>query len=412
LSLLNRWMLLVLVCIPLSCSAQNNVLKRISSAKRSDGKGYVLRFHLIHKVSSFDFSQPRPRVVELEMHGANIDTSKIHLYDRHNVIQNVKYYSLKNGIGIDLFLKKGTLYKARAYPDRASKDMLIGLTKTTQKKLIHYITSMKPFAWSNIPNIQSASGQEARAVDTTYQKLKQRTKFDTVVLDPGHGGHDTGAIGWHHTYEKNIVLAIAKKVGHYIHKYMPSVTVDYTRKTDKFVSLKQRGRIANRDNGDLFVSIHANAAPHSKRAHGTEVYFLGLERSHTALKVMERENNIVSLKKAGPDRKISKQQLMIYELANSGYIDNSQKLAEMVHHQFKARADRKARGVKQARFVVLYHASMPAILIETGFITDPKECKFLRSNYGQSIIASAIFRAIRNYKEQFDKSQHFNASNQ
>jgi N-acetylmuramoyl-L-alanine amidase len=187
---------------------------------------------------------------------------------------------------------------------------------------------------------------------------------------------------------------------------MPGVKVVYTRDTDKFVGLKERGRIANRANGDLFVCIHANSA-RSPRAHGTETYFLGLERRNTALQVMERENNVVRTKKSRSNKKISKQQLVIYELANSGYIANCEKLAGMLHQQFKDRAMRIARGIKQARFVVLYHASMPAVLVETGFITNPKEAKYLTSDYGQSIIASAIFRAIRDYKEQFDKSQHF-----
>src|SRR5699024_8300121 len=129
--------------------------------------------------------------------------------------------------------------------------------------------------------------KKIRPADSTYRAIRKQMKFDTVVLDAGHGGHDTGAIGWHHTLEKNVVLAITKKVGHYINEYLPDVNVVYTRDSDKFIGLKERGRIANKANGDLFVCIHANAA-RSSRAYGTETYFLGLERSKTALKVMER----------------------------------------------------------------------------------------------------------------------------
>src|SRR5699024_7266528 len=240
-----------------------------------------------------------------------------------------------------------------------------------------------------------------------------------IVLDPGHGGHDVGAIGYSGHYEKDIVLAIAKKVGHYINKYMPNVKVVYTRTGDYYVgekkhpgishmqSLIERGQIANRANGDLFISIHANAAA-ANQAHGTEVYFLGLERSKTALEVMQRENNIIDLEEGEKRHKITPQEMFIYYLANSANIAASQKLAGMISHQFEERAKRESRGVKQARFVVLYHASMPAILVETGFVTNPDEENFLTSDYGQSIIASAIFRAIRNYKQQFSKSLGYN----
>jgi N-acetylmuramoyl-L-alanine amidase len=365
---------------------------------------------LDHKLSSFQFSQPRPYLLQLELFGNNIDTSNIKLYDHHHIIKKIHYSALKKGIGIELYLAKKHFYKAAAYPDRAGNDLLVGLTRTSKQKLAKQIKPMKPFAWSDIPDTSRMLRTKnlTRPVDTTYQKIRNKMKFDTVVLDAGHGGFDTGAIGWHHTLEKNIVLAITKKVGYYINKYLPDVKVVYTRDSDKFIGLKERGRIANRSDGDLFVCIHANAS-RSSRPHGTETFFLGLERSKTALKVMERENNVISAGKAHPEH-ISKQQLMIYELANSGNIANSQRLAALIQHQFKTRAKRDSRGVKQARFVVLYHASMPAVLVETGFITNPAECRFLRSKHGQSIIASAIFRAIRTYKQQIDQSMNFNAS--
>ncbi len=414
-SITNRWLFLFLLLIPVSCTAQQKVSKKnssleyISTASRSDGKGYVLRFHLSKKPSSFNYAQPSPYLIQLELYGNNRDTSNIKLIDHHNIIKKIHYASLKDGIGIELHLTKKGLFKAAVYPDKAGNDLLVGLTKKDKTKLAAHIKSMKPLAWSNIPDTSTLAGNQiyTRDIDTTYQKIRRKMRFDTVVLDPGHGGHDTGAIGWHHTLEKNVALAIAKKVGYYINKYLPDVKVVYTRDSDKFVGLQELGRIANRADGDLFVCIHTNAA-RSRRAHGTETFFLGLERSKTALKVMERENHIVSAKKEHPE-KISKQQMMIYELANSGNITNSQMLAGMIQKQFKNRAKRRSRGVKQARFVVLYHASMPAVLVETGFITNPAECKYLTSKHGQSIIASAIFRAIRSYKNRVDQSMNFNA---
>ena len=409
-----NWLLLLMVIIPLSCSAQKNSLSRISSVERSDNQGHVIRFHLRQPPTSFDFSQPAPRIIQFQIKGSGIDTKDIVVDDRSNVIENINFYNLPGGMGVDIFLGNDTFYEADAYPDRNGKDVLLALTKTTREKLVQSTLDMKPFAWSKakLPGITSdkkSAGIERAEIDTSYQKIKDKIKFDTVVLDAGHGGED---VGTHHNgvYEKNVVLTIAKKVGGYINEYLPDVNVVYTRKDDRLIDLYERGPIANRAEGDLFVSIHANAVPSAPSAHGTETYFLGLERSKTALRVMERENTVVNPDGDNETKKLTQEDLIIYELANSGYIQNSQKLAAMVEQQFKNRANRKSRGVKQARFVVLYQASMPAILVETGFISNPSEAKYLTSDYGQNIIASAIFRAIRDYKEQFEKSQHFNTN--
>lgn len=423
--LLNFGVLFFLFLIPLSCAAQKNSLSRISAVERSDNQGHVIRFHLAEAATSFDFSQPANHLVQFQIKGPGLSTRAIKIDDRSDVIKDVQFYELPGGIGMDILLEQDSFFEANAYPDRNKKDLLLALTRTTEQKLAQAQLNKQMFTWSDakLPDVTSPKKPvevEKTQIDTSYQKIKDNIKFDTIVLDAGHGGHDVGAIGYNRTYEKKIALAIAKKVGGYINKYLPDVKVVYTRNGDYLVgakknpdisimqSLIERGQIANRAGGDLFVSIHCNSA-RARQAHGTETYFLGLERSQTALEVMKRENNIV-----GPDaeagKELSQEDLIIYELANSGYIANSERLAGMIQSQFKNRANRKSRGVKQARFVVLYHASMPAVLIETGFISNPSEAKYLTSEYGQSIIASAIFRAIRNYKAQFDKSQHFNTN--
>ncbi len=415
-SFLNYCILILITLIPLSCTAQKSVLDRITSAERGDNRGHVIRFHFSEPSSSFDFSQPQAQLLQLELRGNNIDTTGIRVNDKSTIIEKVDYYTITGGVGIDLFLKKDAFYKAAAYPDRSSNDVLVGLTESDKQRLAEHTQGMEMFDWSNAPPVESSAVAGANKdqekddpsseVDTIYQRIKDKIKFDVVVLDAGHGGHDIGAIGRNGTYEKNVALDIAKKVGGYIKENLPEVEVVYTRDSDEFVELEERGSIANRAEGDLFVSIHCNSA-HSSRAYGTETYFLGLERSQSALEVMKRENSVINLEN-GNDQETapSQEDLIVYELANSGYIANSEKLAAMLQDQFKNRAQRRSRGVKQARFVVLYHASMPAILIETGFISNPSEQQYLTSDYGQSIIASAIFRSIRNYKEDFERSQH------
>ncbi len=406
-------LLILSVLIPLSCSAQNNVLNRISSTERSDGKGHVIRFHLQNAPSSMEYAQPQAYLVQLQLKGSNIDSANIQLQDDSDIINRVDYYAIDGGLGVDLFLAEETYYRASAYPDRSGNDFLVGLTQVSAKQLATHIETMEKFSWSNAPetnaplSVDETQNETTAAVDTTYQKVKNKIKFDVVVLDAGHGGtEDVGAIGHNGIYEKNVVLDITKKVGNYIKqsKDMEDVKVVYTRDDDTFIELEERGPIANRAEGDLFVSIHANSAG-SRQAHGTETYFLGMARTERALEVMRRENKVIN--PDGVDTKtISQEELAIYELANSGYIASSEKLAGMVEDQFENRAQRRSRGVKQAPFVVLYQASMPAILIETGFISNPSEAQYLNSEYGQNIIASAIFRAIRNYKLQFEKSQN------
>lgn len=211
------------------------------------------------------------------------------------------------------------------------------------------------------------------------------------------------------TKEKDVVLAISKKLGEYIEEYLPDVNVIYTREDDTFIDLYDRGSIANRHEGDLFVSIHANGF-HDPSVRGTEVFFLGLHRSESSLEIMKKENMIFNDGKREV-RELTEEELLIYELAHSGYISTSERIASMMDHQFSKRANRKSRGVKQAGFVVLYEASMPALLVEVGFLTNPSEQRFLSSEYGQSIMASAIFRSIRDYKEEYERSQEITSSN-
>ena len=228
------------------------------------------------------------------------------------------------------------------------------------------------------------------------------------MLDAGHGGHDGGASA-NGIREKDITLAVAKKVGHYVEDRL-GIRVVYTREDDRFIELHERGRIANESCGKLFVSIHANAAG-SSSAHGSETFFLGLHKSESAADVMERENSVVALESdPGLYAGFDDAEIIVQTLATTAYQRESERLASLIQDQFEHRAERPSRGVKQAGFLVLWRASMPAVLIELGFVTNPSEARFLRSEYGQDLLASAIFRSIRDYKEQYERGFRF-ASN-
>lgn len=408
---------LLYFAINLSGFSQQNTITRVSATERSDGKGQVIRYHLAQKADSFRVFQPLTDLIQMTLYGENMDTAGIALPDSNTVFDEIRFYDIPFGVGVDIYLPDSTFFKADAYPDGSTDDVLLGLTKTGKENIAYLTDGVDPVIWARLSddedlllapnrNIENVRAQDG--TDNSYSKVKNKMKFDVVVIDAGHGGHDPGSIGYKGTKEKNVVLKIAKKVGGYINEYLPEIKVVYTRDDDTFIDLEERGRIANKAEGDLFVSIHCNAH-RSRQPYGTEVYFLGLERSKTALEVMKKENNIIR-----PDdsetKELTPEDLLVYELTNSGYIATSEKIAGMIEHQFDHRAQRRSRGVKQARLVVLYHASMPAILVETGFISNPSEQRYLTSKYGQSIIASAIFRAIRNYKEDYEKSQHFNTN--
>lgn len=222
----------------------------------------------------------------------------------------------------------------------------------------------------------------------------------TVVLDAGHGGHDTGAIG-KHSREKDIVLSITLKVGDLIRKNLPDTKVIYTRDDDFFVPLDQRATIANKNNADLFVSIHANSNK-SNKPFGTETFAMGLHKSQGNLDVAQKENSVIVLeqdyntKYEGFDPS-SAESYIIFSLMQNVYLDKSLTLASMVQDEFRDKAKRTDRGVKQAGFLVLWHTKMPSILIETGFISNEEEEKYLTSKDGQDYLASAIYRAIKGY---------------
>lgn len=228
-----------------------------------------------------------------------------------------------------------------------------------------------------------------------------------VVIDPGHGGRDPGAVG-RKAKEKDIVLAIALKTGRYISENFKDVEVIYTRKTDEFVELFRRAKIANESNADLFISIHCNSS-RSSVAYGAETFVMGLHRSQENLEVAKKENAAILFEEdyevtyGGFDPN-SPEAHVVFSLYQNAYLDQSLEFSRLVQDQFRERAKRKDRGVKQAGFLVLYNIAMPGVLIETGFLSNPAEEEFLMSVQGQVYLASAIFRAFRAYKEGVEQA--------
>ena len=237
-----------------------------------------------------------------------------------------------------------------------------------------------------------------------------KNKVKIVVIDAGHGGKDPGAVG-KTKKEKDIVLAVALKVGEYIQNNYKDVKVIYTRTDDTFIPLDERAAIANRNKADLFISIHANA---SSRAvtYGAETFVMGHHRNASNFEVAKLENSVITLeedystKYEGFDPN-NTESYIIFSLLQYTHLEQSLSLASLVQEQFRDKAHRFDRGVKQAGFLVLWQTTMPSVLIELGFISHPEEEKYMASKQGQDYLASAVYRAFRDYKNTIESSSNF-----
>jgi N-acetylmuramoyl-L-alanine amidase len=231
-----------------------------------------------------------------------------------------------------------------------------------------------------------------------------RYRLRTVVLDAGHGGKDRGCAGAS-AREADVALNLVLALGRQIQENMPDVKVIYTRKTNVFVELGERAAIANRNKADLFISIHCNAGP--SQSHGTEVWTMGLHKTTANLGVAQRENSVILQEKDYQKRyngfdPNSPQSHIMFSLFQSAYITNSLRFAQQIDRQLRTSVKRPSRGVKQAGFIVLWKSTMPSVLIESGFLTNPSEERYLNNKANQSYMAAGIYRAFREYKRELE----------
>lgn len=240
-------------------------------------------------------------------------------------------------------------------------------------------------------------------VSAGYGPPKEK-RLRKVVIDAGHGGRDPGTLG-KKIYEKEVTLSVALKLGKYINENFKDVEVIYTRSTDEFIEVYRRAKIANENHADLFISVHCNGTK-SSQARGTECWVMGLNKSKENLEVAKMENAAILQENDynqydGFDPQ-SPEAVIIFSLYQNIYLDKSLELASKIQNHFNKRLNLDDRGVKQAGFWVLYKTTMPGVLIETGFLSNPEDEKFLRSVNGQNQIAYSIFLAFKEYKENFE----------
>ncbi|MDR0725922.1 MAG: N-acetylmuramoyl-L-alanine amidase [Prevotellaceae bacterium] len=250
-----------------------------------------------------------------------------------------------------------------------------------------------------------------------YSQDETETAFAgvrTVVIDAGHGGKDPGALG-KNVYEKTINLSVALKLGTLIEEWFPDVKVLYTRTEDVFVDLIERSNIANRNNADLFISIHANAVENEKektKTTGSETYIMGLHKSEDNLRIAMFENSSIKFEDnyetkydgfdpSNPDSYI------LFSLMQDEYLERSLKMAELIQEEFQNGPVTKDRGVKQDGFLVLWKTAAPSVLIELGFISHPEEELIMTDKDNQQKMAECILKAFKRYKEYMESHDNY-----
>jgi len=325
--------------------------------------------------------------------------------------KKIKAYNsdYKNGV-LTVTLRNVTVDEKKL--DKAAKKGLV--KEVTAKNLngdseINFVLSQE-YTTSEVINVPGSND----LLVTIHNKIfshnennskKEKWNFDVIVIDAGHGGKDFGAIGINGVKEKDVNLAIALKLGALIEKSMKGVKVVYTRDDDTFIELYRRGKIANEKGGKLFISVHCNSTPQKpSNATGNEVYLLRPGRTKEAISIAERENSVIKYEEnPGRYQQLTDENFILVSMAHSSYMKYSEKYAELLSRQFSGDLKVSSRGVKQAGFYVLVGASMPSVLIETGFLSNKKDADYLASKNGQQQYAESIFQSVKKFKDYYDQ---------
>lgn len=234
----------------------------------------------------------------------------------------------------------------------------------------------------------------------------KKYKIKTVVIDAGHGGIDSGAVG-SVSKEKTITLKVALALGKLFQSHAKHIKLVYTRQKDEFIALYERANIANKNNADVFISVHCNAALKNQRAYGTETFTMGLNTSGQNLEITKRENAVILMEDRyeenyhGFDPNAPESHIL-FSLYQNAYNESSLKLAQHIEGCLKQNLGRKSRGVKQDALLVLWKTNAPSVLVEIGFITNKAEEKYLNTQAGQAQIAAAIFEGFKKYKQDIE----------
>lgn len=361
---------------------QNGFLKSVRVAQNKDG---VVRLVLdVQSIEGYSaFLLPDPFRLVIDVHGALSNASS-------------KKASREVGVG----KLAGDAAASTVVPPAASEKVPVpantGATPETAADTSSPGISPEPGRNARtlpVPALPAAAPPPTRDGERSLTRTLG-LKISRIVIDPGHGGHDTGTIGPHGLMEKNVCLDVALRLGKLIQKKLPAAEVIYTRKTDVFVPLEERTAIANQAKADLFLSIHANSS-HDEMARGIETYYLNFTTSQEALETASRENAL-------SDESIHELQGLIKKIADNDKIEESRELASDIQNSLtgqlrKVSTAERDRGVKKAPFVVLIGADMPSVLAEISFLSNPTDERMLEKPAQRQRIAQGLFRGVESY---------------
>jgi N-acetylmuramoyl-L-alanine amidase len=333
--------------------------------------------------------------LHIDFYTGKIDTAQLKNTRTAGIIAKIKTFQFSELASLAFYLRKEPLSREIINNSDSNEVLIVLRTKEDIKQ-------------DQIAEIKESNEKIEPSDEIKNQLEAERRKWliDVVVIDPGHGGKDPGTIGIGKTQEKDVVLSISKKLGQLIQDELPDVKVIYTRKSDKFVSLKKRTQIANEKNGKVFISIHANSNK-SKKASGFETYILGPEKGDQARNVVLKENSVIDFEDAAARDAYKGINQILATMAQSAFSRQSEYLASLVqqelHKQLRS-LKIKNRGVKQGPFWVMVGASMPNILVETGFVSNSFDVKILKTSAYQYKIATGIFKGFKRYKTDYEST--------
>ncbi len=346
---------------------------KIEVSEKSNGT--LIRLSTSKKIKRFS-SSINEGTLFLFLSGVSVDPNLLKGFKPAGFVRSAKMKNVAGNIQLEFKLKKG--YETEeSFLDPDNGDLLI---------TIH----SKIFTQNS----------------TDLDRLVKKWKFNVVVIDPGHGGKDAGAIGVTGVKEKDVNLAIALKLGKLIKRNLKNIKVVFTRKTDKFVELYKRGKIANEHHGNLFISIHCNSLiKKPSSTNGFEIYLLRPGRTKEAIRIAEFENSVIKYE-TDPQRykKLTAENFILVSMARSAFMRYSEKFSELLNEEYSKHTRIKSRGVRQAGFYVLVGASMPGVLVETGYLSNYRDEAYLKSSKGQAAIEKSIFLAIKRYIDYYQKT--------
>jgi N-acetylmuramoyl-L-alanine amidase len=357
-------------------------------AVESRSNGYLLTIKASRKLGYFD-TILRNGWLYVTVDAAQADTIALSKFRTNDIIRKIVVFQYPASVQLT-FQVSPDIGQADPVADSQTENITLALhTKSAMEKA-------------------EAERKEREAKqDSLRDKLqvqRGRAKLDVIVIDAGHGGKDPGTIGVTGTREKDVALGVALKLGKLIEQNLDDVKVVYTRSSDTFVELYQRGRIANDANGKLFISIHCNSTERKpSSANGFEIYLLRPGKTQNAIDIAAKENQAIEFEdNKGRYEELTEEFFILLTMRQSAYMKYSELFASKASETMADRLKIQNSGVKQAGFYVLVGASMPNVLVETGYLSNRNEEKVLHSSDGQRKIAEALFEGIKKYKEEYE----------